>query len=236
MRDQRRGSGIQDQPGGENDRTGCRVAPLQQEPGERRRDQDRSEPGLARAHPGGKPHREERIAGDQLGSSRERRAAAEGIPGPAPGHSEREHAECEPGRQNGEPQCARHAPILASLSRSDNRDGRRPPWAWRPAADAGHTVTGHQRAGSSKLPGRRRRHPVVRCPGQPTGQPHGSSAITRVPPPGGLSTASQPPSASTRSERPRSPELREGSAPPIPSSATTTVSRPFSCVMPDAHL
>ena len=127
VRDQRRGSGIQDQPRGEDGRTGCRVAPLQQEPGERRRDQDRADPGLARAHPGGKPHREERIAGDQLGSSRERRAAAEGIPGPAPGHSEREHAEPEPGRQNGEPHGARHAPILAGLSRSDNRDGRRSP-------------------------------------------------------------------------------------------------------------
>ena len=58
--------------------------------------------------------------------------------------------------------------------------------------------------------------------------PHGagSSASSRVPAPGGLSTLSRPPSASTRSASPRSPQPRAGSAPPAPSSAIATASRP----------
>src|SRR5215207_3537333 len=52
---------------------------------------------------------------------------------------------------------------------------------------------------------------------------HGSSALTVVPPPGGLETCSSPSSASSRSSRPRRPEPREASAPPMPLSATSIV-------------
>src|SRR5262249_18968166 len=55
----------------------------------------------------------------------------------------------------------------------------------------------------------------------------GISALSRVPAPGGLSRTSVPPSASTRSESPRSPDPPAGSAPPDPSSATSTTARPL---------
>src|SRR3954453_2004581 len=51
--------------------------------------------------------------------------------------------------------------------------------------------------------------------------PHGSSAMTTVPAPGGLTTRRLPCSASTRSASPRSPEPLASSAPPTPSSATS---------------
>src|SRR5581483_1529402 len=51
--------------------------------------------------------------------------------------------------------------------------------------------------------------------------PHGSSALTTVGPPGGLTTANVPSSASTRCRRPRSP-FPSPSAPPRPSSSTRT--------------
>src|SRR3954454_25130001 len=57
--------------------------------------------------------------------------------------------------------------------------------------------------------------------------PQGISALSCVPRPGGLSTCSRPPTASTRSARPASPEPRTGSAPPTPSSLTTTVANPL---------
>src|SRR5213078_3193236 len=51
---------------------------------------------------------------------------------------------------------------------------------------------------------------------------HGISAWTRVPPPWGVQTRRRPPRASTRSARPRRPEPRSVSAPPTPSSTTST--------------
>src|SRR5438034_3431927 len=57
--------------------------------------------------------------------------------------------------------------------------------------------------------------------------PHGISARMRVPAPGLLSTRSTPSRASTRSTSPRSPEPWVGSAPPRPSSETSTTARPF---------
>src|SRR5215217_2705756 len=57
--------------------------------------------------------------------------------------------------------------------------------------------------------------------------PHGISARIRVPCPGALSTCRRPSRASTRSARPRRPEPFSGSAPPTPSSATSTTALPF---------
>jgi hypothetical protein len=56
---------------------------------------------------------------------------------------------------------------------------------------------------------------------------HGSSALTRVPWPGGLSTRSRPPIACTRSASPRSPVPPSVVAPPTPSSVISTT-RPTS--------
>src|SRR5262249_40228190 len=53
---------------------------------------------------------------------------------------------------------------------------------------------------------------------------HGISATTRVPPAAGDSTRSVPPSASTRSAIPWSPEPKTACAPPTPSSATSSSS------------
>ncbi len=50
----------------------------------------------------------------------------------------------------------------------------------------------------------------------------GMAACTEVPPPRGLTSRMVPPSASTRSFRPISPDPRRGSAPPTPSSAIKT--------------
>ena len=57
---------------------------------------------------------------------------------------------------------------------------------------------------------------------------HGISALSRVPPAGGLQTFRRPSSASTRSASPRSPEPFAGSAPPLPSSVISTISVPLS--------
>src|SRR5262249_7864406 len=55
----------------------------------------------------------------------------------------------------------------------------------------------------------------------------GSSASTRVPVPATLSISRRPASVSTRSRRPHSPDPRSGSAPPAPSSWTSTRADPF---------
>src|SRR5262245_22501908 len=63
----------------------------------------------------------------------------------------------------------------------------------------------------------------------PLGHPStylGRRAQRRVPSPGGLLISSWPPTASTRSARPRRPEPRSRSAPPTPSSVTVTTSVP----------
>src|SRR3954464_2439203 len=57
--------------------------------------------------------------------------------------------------------------------------------------------------------------------------PHGISACRRVPSPAGLVTRRCPPSASTRSLRPRSPEPPAAFAPPTPSSTTSITTTPF---------
>src|SRR4029079_17694510 len=59
------------------------------------------------------------------------------------------------------------------------------------------------------------------------GYAHGISALTRVPPPSGVQIRRRPPSASTRSARPRRPEPCSVSAPPIPSSTISTTSWPL---------
>jgi hypothetical protein len=61
----------------------------------------------------------------------------------------------------------------------------------------------------------------------------GISARTRVPEPGGLSTSSRPLRDATRSASPRRPEPSHGSAPPIPSSVTSTTAVPVSPL--DSH-
>src|SRR5262249_18601258 len=55
----------------------------------------------------------------------------------------------------------------------------------------------------------------------------GISATTLVPPASGLSIDRRPSSTATRSASPRRPEPPAGSAPPMPSSATWTRTRPF---------
>src|SRR5262249_28314390 len=58
---------------------------------------------------------------------------------------------------------------------------------------------------------------------------HGITALSLVPPPAGLVTQSSPPSAATRSERPRRP-LPSRVAPPAPSSPTSTTIEPSASV------
>jgi len=55
---------------------------------------------------------------------------------------------------------------------------------------------------------------------------HGSSTTSRVGPPGGLDNASRPSTAATRLASPGSPDPEARSAPPSPSSSTSTRQRP----------
>src|SRR5205085_11326919 len=57
--------------------------------------------------------------------------------------------------------------------------------------------------------------------------PHGILALTVVPSPSVLVSSRRPSRAATRSESPRSPEPRAGSAPPMPSSLTWTSTWPL---------
>src|SRR6516225_6993143 len=67
--------------------------------------------------------------------------------------------------------------------------------------------------------------------------PHGISPTMRVPLPESLSMRSEPPCASTRSIRPRSPEPRAALAPPTPLSLTSITSVESSCRAPSvAHV
>ena len=55
---------------------------------------------------------------------------------------------------------------------------------------------------------------------------HGTSRVTSVGPPGGLDTLIVPSNAASRRITPRMPVPASGSAPPLPSSPTTTRSTP----------
>ena len=88
---------------------------------------------------------------------------------------------------------------------------------------------GEQRLGVADAARRPRGPASSSRPARPSRSSTVSSAITtrtaapprsRVPPPGGLSIASVPPCAATRSRMPASPEPRRTTAPPTPSSAT----------------
>src|SRR6202008_4705513 len=74
------------------------------------------------------------------------------------------------------------------------------------AAEGSHVHPNHHRGGGAWL--------------------NGSSASRVVPAPGGLWSQRCPPSASTRSLSPTSPDPPDGSAPPGPSSRTQTPSAP----------
>ncbi len=91
--------------------------------------------------------------------------------------------------------------------RSRTDPGRHHAWIARPAA------RGHR--------------PPAGASNQRPGQFRGISALSRVPRPRELSMWSRPPRASIRSARPTRPVPLRGSAPPTPSSVTTTVTLPF---------
>ena len=85
---------------------------------------------------------------------------------------------------------------------------------------------------------------VLEQPGEPLAQQHGvlgdhdahgSSTATRVPAPGGLSIASVPPWAATRSRIPASPRPPPRAAPPTPSSATTQPQHAVARAVCDDH-
>ena len=120
--DKRWGGNVKDEPGRE-DVCGVRsrVVPLDQEPGDRRPDEDRSEPGFAGARRCRQTDREERIAGYQLGGACESRAAADRVPRLALGNRRGERADSEPDSERSQPQRAPHAPIVSSPSGFDNR-------------------------------------------------------------------------------------------------------------------
>jgi hypothetical protein len=119
--DDRWGGDVEDEPDGEDEgRAVAGVVPLEQEPGEGRREQNPSEPALTATRQDDEADGEERVAGDELGRAAEGRGAAERVSRLAPSESYGYRPESESCREYCQPPCTRHARIVASLGRNDN--------------------------------------------------------------------------------------------------------------------